>query len=60
MVKIDKFNEFNIENKTLYVFDFDDTLMVTPRYEDIAVNRNDNTDNRPFDDFTRLEITEPI
>ena len=37
MVKIDKFNEFNIENKTLYVFDFDDTLMVTPRYEDIAV-----------------------
>ena len=37
MVKIDKFNEFSIENKTLYVFDFDDTLMVTPRYEDIAV-----------------------
>ncbi len=37
MVKIDKFNEFNIENKTLYVFDFDDTLMVTPRYEDIAI-----------------------
>lgn len=37
MVKIDRFNEFNIENKTLYVFDFDDTLMVTPRYEDIAV-----------------------
>jgi hypothetical protein len=37
MVKIDRFNEFNIENQTLYVFDFDDTLMVTPRYEDIAV-----------------------
>ena len=37
MVKIDRFNEFNIENETLYVFDFDDTLMVTPRYEDIAV-----------------------
>ena len=37
MVKIDKFNEFSIENKTLYVFDLDDTLMVTPRYEDIAV-----------------------
>jgi hypothetical protein len=37
MVKIDKFNEFSIENKTLYVFDFDDTLMVTPRYEDITV-----------------------
>ena len=37
MVKIDKFNEFSIENKTLYVFDFDDTLMVTPRYEDIAI-----------------------
>jgi hypothetical protein len=37
MVKIDKFNEFDIENNTLYVFDFDDTLMVTPRYEDIAI-----------------------
>lgn len=37
MVKIDRFNEFNIENQTLYVFDFDDTLMVTPRYEDIAI-----------------------
>jgi hypothetical protein len=36
MVKIDRFNEFSIENQTLYVFDFDDTLMVTPRYEDIA------------------------
>jgi hypothetical protein len=37
MVKIDRFNEFNIEQQTLYVFDFDDTLMVTPRYEDIAI-----------------------
>lgn len=37
MVKIEKFNEFNIESQTLYVFDFDDTLMVTPRYEDIAI-----------------------
>jgi len=37
MVKIDRFNEFNIDQKTLYVFDFDDTLMVTPRYEDIAI-----------------------
>lgn len=37
MVKIDKFGEFDIENNTLYVFDFDDTLMVTPRYEDIAL-----------------------
>jgi len=37
MVKIDRFSEFNIEQQTLYVFDFDDTLMVTPRYEDIAV-----------------------
>lgn len=37
MVKIDRFNEFSIEPKTLYVFDFDDTLMVTPRYEDIAI-----------------------
>jgi hypothetical protein len=36
MVKIDRFNEFSIESQTLYVFDFDDTLMVTPRYEDIA------------------------
>jgi hypothetical protein len=36
MVKIDRFNEFGIEQQTLYVFDFDDTLMVTPRYEDIA------------------------
>jgi hypothetical protein len=37
MVKIDRFNEFTIEQQTLYVFDFDDTLMVTPRYEDIAI-----------------------
>jgi hypothetical protein len=43
MVKIDRFNEFSIENQTLYVFDFDDTLMITPRYEDIAkkfINEN--------------------
>lgn len=37
MVKIDRFSEFGIDQQTLYVFDFDDTLMVTPRYEDIAV-----------------------
>jgi hypothetical protein len=37
MVKIDRFQDFNIEQQTLYVFDFDDTLMVTPRYEDIAI-----------------------
>lgn len=37
MVKIDRFQEFSIEPQTLYVFDFDDTLMVTPRYEDIAL-----------------------
>jgi hypothetical protein len=37
MVKIDRFHEFSIEQQTLYVFDFDDTLMVTPRYEDIAL-----------------------
>jgi hypothetical protein len=37
MVKIDRFHDFNIEQQTLYVFDFDDTLMVTPRYEDIAI-----------------------
>lgn len=37
MVKIDRFDEFGIDQQTLYVFDFDDTLMVTPRYEDIAI-----------------------
>jgi hypothetical protein len=37
MVKIDRFSEFYIEQKTLYVFDFDDTLVVSPRYEDIAI-----------------------
>lgn len=37
MVKIDRFNDFSIEQKTLYVFDFDDTLVVSPRYEDIAI-----------------------
>jgi len=37
MVKIDRFNEFGIEQQTLYVFDFDDTLVVSPRYEDIAI-----------------------
>lgn len=37
MVKIDRFQDFNIEQQTLYVFDFDDTLMATPRYEDIAI-----------------------
>jgi hypothetical protein len=37
MVKIDRFQEFNIDRQTLYVFDFDDTLVVTPRYEDIAI-----------------------
>lgn len=36
MVKIDRFSEFDIDSNTLYVFDFDDTLVVTPRYEDIA------------------------
>lgn len=35
MVKIDRFDNFSVED-TLYVFDFDDTLFVTPRYEDIA------------------------
>lgn len=37
MVKIDRFNEFSIDKNTLYVFDFDDTLVESPRYEDIAV-----------------------
>lgn len=36
MVKIDRFSNFNRE-RTLYVFDFDDTLVVSPRYEDIAL-----------------------
>ncbi len=36
MVKIDRFSDFGIGNKILYVFDFDDTLMESPRYEDIA------------------------
>jgi hypothetical protein len=36
MVKIDRFSDFGIEDKILYVFDFDDTLMESPRYEDIA------------------------
>lgn len=35
MVKINRFNEF--EN-TLYVFDFDDTLVESPSFEDIAKN----------------------
>jgi hypothetical protein len=35
MVKIDRFSNFNI--RTLYVFDFDDTIVVSPRYEDIAL-----------------------
>ena len=38
MVKIDRFSDFDVEKRTLYVFDFDDTLVVTPRYEDIALN----------------------
>lgn len=37
MVKIDRFADFGIEQQTLYVFDFDDTLVVSPRYEDIAI-----------------------
>jgi hypothetical protein len=37
MVKIDRFTEFSIDQQTLYVFDFDDTLVVSPRYEDIAI-----------------------
>lgn len=35
MAKIDRFSNFNI--RTLYVFDFDDTIVVSPRYEDIAL-----------------------
>lgn len=34
MIKIDKFSEFG---KELHVFDFDDTLVHTPSFEDIAV-----------------------
>lgn len=35
MVKIDRYEQFSVED-TLYVFDFDDTLFVTPKWEDIA------------------------
>jgi hypothetical protein len=35
MVKIDRYRQFSVED-TLYVFDFDDTLFVTPKWEDIA------------------------
>lgn len=34
MVRIDRFDEFSRD--ILYIFDLDDTLLVTPRFEDIA------------------------
>ena len=37
MMKISKFNEF-LENKdTLYIFDFDDTLVNSPSFEELAI-----------------------
>ncbi len=37
MMKINKFNEF-LENKdTLYIFDFDDTLVNSPSFEELAI-----------------------
>lgn len=36
MAKIDRFSEFGVENDILHAFDFDDTLFVTPKWEDIA------------------------
>jgi hypothetical protein len=37
MMKIKKFNEF-LENKdTLYIFDFDDTLVNSPSFEELAI-----------------------
>jgi hypothetical protein len=66
MVKIDRFNEFGIEQQTLYVFDFDDTLMISPRYEDIAkkfLNENltvkdllDRSVNRIGIDKSKLKV----
>lgn len=35
-MKIKNFSEFN-QKKTLYIFDFDDTLAESPRFEDIAL-----------------------
>jgi hypothetical protein len=36
MKKIKKFNEFKIES-ILYIFDFDDTLVETPNFEELAI-----------------------
>lgn len=36
MMKIKKFNEFKVEN-VLYIFDFDDTLVETPDFEELAI-----------------------
>lgn len=36
MKKIKKFNEFKVES-VLYIFDFDDTLVETPEFEDLAI-----------------------
>ncbi len=37
MVKIKKFENFSNE-ETLYVFDYDDTLVVTPEFEELAID----------------------
>ena len=36
MMKIKKFNEFKVES-VLYIFDFDDTLVETPDFEELAI-----------------------
>jgi hypothetical protein len=36
MKKIKKFNEFKVES-VLYIFDFDDTLVETPEFEELAI-----------------------
>lgn len=34
---IKKFNEFKDDDDTLWIFDFDDTLVLNPRFEDLAI-----------------------
>ena len=37
MTKIKRFESFSSED-TLYVFDYDDTLVVTPEFEELAID----------------------
>lgn len=37
MTKIKRFDKFNIDSETLYIFDFDDTLVKTPSFEELAI-----------------------